>query len=237
MPQPKTVILGGGMTGLAAGYASGLPIYEASERPGGICSSYYSRPGDSTSYAQPPADGEAYRFELGGGHWIFGGDPHRTGPDRTISTGQTIPTAIVRLFSRIRGLCPIPTPKPLTVPRSTASDAGTCGNTRRHRFIDRHNGSMAANAFWQNALRSLLLGPQHRSRERVSLPHRPLDLPREHTQSIPPCRVLQQCPRFVPTEVAPPSGSVCQYLCRTRLSRRSEAIRGRSGAILCRGRA
>jgi hypothetical protein len=22
-----------------------------------------------------PADGEAYRFEIGGGHWIFGGDP------------------------------------------------------------------------------------------------------------------------------------------------------------------
>lgn len=32
------------MTGVAAGWASGLPVYEATERPGGICS-YYMRPG------------------------------------------------------------------------------------------------------------------------------------------------------------------------------------------------
>ena len=71
----KTIVLGAGMTGLAAGYASGLPVYEASERPGGICSSYYMRPGSSERLAGAPADGEAYRFEIGGGHWIFGGDP------------------------------------------------------------------------------------------------------------------------------------------------------------------
>jgi len=40
------------MTGLAAGIASGLPVYEAGERPGGICSSYYVRPGE----AEPPAE-------------------------------------------------------------------------------------------------------------------------------------------------------------------------------------
>jgi len=68
-------ILGAGMTGLAAGVASGLPVYEASEVPGGICSSYYIRPGDSERLYSTPKDGEAYRFELGGGHWIFGGDP------------------------------------------------------------------------------------------------------------------------------------------------------------------
>jgi protoporphyrinogen oxidase len=62
------------MTGLAAGLVSGLPVYEAEEGPGGICSSYYMRPGDRTRLSKSPSGGEAYRFERGGGHWIFGGD-------------------------------------------------------------------------------------------------------------------------------------------------------------------
>ena len=70
----RTLILGGGMTGLAAGFASGLPIYEAAQRPGGICSSYYMRPGAAEPLGEEPTDGEVYRFEIGGGHWIFGGD-------------------------------------------------------------------------------------------------------------------------------------------------------------------
>jgi protoporphyrinogen oxidase len=71
----RSFILGGGMTGLAAGYASGLPVYEASEVPGGICCSYYMRPHATERLHQAPSDDEAYRFEIGGGHWIFGGDP------------------------------------------------------------------------------------------------------------------------------------------------------------------
>ena len=63
------------MTGLAAGFASEAPIYEAAEIPGGICASYYLRPGTRDRLFEPPEDREAYRFELGGGHWIFGGDP------------------------------------------------------------------------------------------------------------------------------------------------------------------
>ncbi|MEJ2006734.1 MAG: FAD-dependent oxidoreductase [Acidobacteriota bacterium] len=70
----KVIVLGAGMTGLGAGM-SGLPIFEAAETPGGICSSYYMRPGDGERYSSAPADGECYRFEVGGGHWIFGGDP------------------------------------------------------------------------------------------------------------------------------------------------------------------
>src|SRR5437764_7935268 len=62
------------MTGLAASMASGWPIYEACEEPGGICSSYYVTP-QGRKMADAPEDGEAYRFEIGGGHWIFGGDP------------------------------------------------------------------------------------------------------------------------------------------------------------------
>lgn len=63
------------MTGLATGVASGAPVYEAAATPGGICSSYYVRPGTQERLAQQPSDGNAYRFELGGGHWIFGGNP------------------------------------------------------------------------------------------------------------------------------------------------------------------
>ncbi|MEM2001680.1 MAG: hypothetical protein QXT77_03400 [Candidatus Methanomethylicaceae archaeon] len=69
------LILGAGVTGLAAGYISGIPVFEAEEYPGGICSSYYMRPGENKRLHSPPQDGEAYHFEIGGGHWIFGGDP------------------------------------------------------------------------------------------------------------------------------------------------------------------
>lgn len=75
-PGPTSVlIVGAGVTGLAAGYASGWPVYEAASTPGGICSSYYVRPASTERLSEAPADGEAYRFEIGGGHWIFGGDP------------------------------------------------------------------------------------------------------------------------------------------------------------------
>lgn len=71
----RTVILGAGMTGLAAGMASGLPVLEAAAHPGGICCSYYVVPGSDQPRAEPPADDAAYRFEIGGGHWLFGGSP------------------------------------------------------------------------------------------------------------------------------------------------------------------
>ena len=70
----KVFVLGAGMTGIAVGL-SGLTVYEASGWPGGICSSYYVRPGSKERLNVPPKDGKAYRFEIGGGHWIFGGDP------------------------------------------------------------------------------------------------------------------------------------------------------------------
>jgi len=53
----ETIILGAGITGLSAGIKTGATIYEASDRPGGICRSYSK---------------DGYRFENGGGHWIFG---------------------------------------------------------------------------------------------------------------------------------------------------------------------
>ena len=73
--RATNLILGGGVTGLAAGMSSGLPIYEAKSVAGGICASYYMKVGGTQRLDSPPADEEAYRFEVGGGHWIFGGDP------------------------------------------------------------------------------------------------------------------------------------------------------------------
>ena len=70
-----SVILGAGMTGLAAGMVSGLPVIEAAGSSGGICQSYYMAPGSSDVLLDSPPDEEVYRFENGGGHWIFGGDP------------------------------------------------------------------------------------------------------------------------------------------------------------------
>jgi protoporphyrinogen oxidase len=54
---------------------SGFPVYEAEASPGGICCSYYVRESDRGRTLDRPAGGDAYRFERGGGHWIFGGDP------------------------------------------------------------------------------------------------------------------------------------------------------------------
>jgi len=74
MEKHNTIILGAGFTGLAAGLSSKCPVFEALEHPGGICGSYYIKPEESYRYTVCPDDGEAYRFEYGGGHWIFGGD-------------------------------------------------------------------------------------------------------------------------------------------------------------------
>lgn len=70
----QRLILGAGMTGLSAGIHTGLSVYEAEETPGGICSSYYMVPGDPRRYTHPSDKTNFYRFEYGGGHWIFGGD-------------------------------------------------------------------------------------------------------------------------------------------------------------------
>lgn len=75
MSKSRNIIIGGGVTGLAAGYVTDLPLYEAKDVPGGICSSYYLKAGETNPRFHNPSDNEAYRFEIGGGHWIFGGDP------------------------------------------------------------------------------------------------------------------------------------------------------------------
>lgn len=71
----RTLILGAGMTGLAAGIASGHTVIEAEGRPGGISLSYRMRAGDSVPLPGGEHDDASYRFENGGGHWTSGGDP------------------------------------------------------------------------------------------------------------------------------------------------------------------
>lgn len=69
------LVLGGGVSGLAAARAGGLELLEAAPHPGGICRSYYVPTDGGEPLAAPPPDGQAWRFELGGGHWLFGGEP------------------------------------------------------------------------------------------------------------------------------------------------------------------
>jgi protoporphyrinogen oxidase len=71
----RTAVIGAGVTGLAAGAASGASVFEQSDGPGGICRSYYVRTGTDQPLATSTAVDDAYRFEVGGGHWIFGGNP------------------------------------------------------------------------------------------------------------------------------------------------------------------
>jgi len=52
----NNIILGAGITGLSAGYHTGLPIYEATGNHGGICTSYKK---------------DGFEFSVGGGHWLF----------------------------------------------------------------------------------------------------------------------------------------------------------------------
>ena len=60
----RTLILGGGFTGLATGLVNGAPVYEACDVPGGLGASY---------------EMDGYRFEKAGGHWCFGGTPEVIG--------------------------------------------------------------------------------------------------------------------------------------------------------------
>lgn len=52
-------ILGAGFTGLSTAFKIKAKIFEAENKPGGICTSYNIK---------------GYRFEIGGGHWIFNAD-------------------------------------------------------------------------------------------------------------------------------------------------------------------
>ncbi len=75
----STVILGAGITGLCAGYERKRTIYESLKAPGGICASYYAGRAGGADHRR------SYRFEKGGGHWIFGNDEHLLATVKKIS--------------------------------------------------------------------------------------------------------------------------------------------------------
>jgi len=56
----RTIILGAGFAGMAAGIKTGHRIFEASHEAGGICGTYMR---------------DGFMFSTGGGHWIFGDGP------------------------------------------------------------------------------------------------------------------------------------------------------------------
>lgn len=60
-------IIGGGFSGLAAAAVSGGVCFEAAARPGGLCATY---------------ELEGFRFEVGGGHWLWGAS---TGADALLA--------------------------------------------------------------------------------------------------------------------------------------------------------
>lgn len=74
MGKNKTIILGAGVTGLSVGISTGYRIFEAAANAGGVCASYYINHDYKKAFSF--AHEEAYRFEAGGGHWIFGADNH-----------------------------------------------------------------------------------------------------------------------------------------------------------------
>lgn len=66
------IILGAGVAGLVAGNRTAFEIYEANSYPGGTCTTYYMGLSGEKSYYRNNEN--TYRFERGGGHWIFGSD-------------------------------------------------------------------------------------------------------------------------------------------------------------------
>jgi len=70
----RNCVIGAGVTGLAAGFAGNCPVFEACDAPGGMSRSYTVRPGKPRRWDKGPRDPDAYRFDHGGGHWIFGLD-------------------------------------------------------------------------------------------------------------------------------------------------------------------
>ena len=101
------LILGAGITGLACGAASGATVLEAASRPGGICRSYFVAPGRPGRLDAPPRGG-AYRFELGGGHWIFGGDAATLSALEDLAPMRRYERRSAVFFSKTRAYAPSP---------------------------------------------------------------------------------------------------------------------------------
>ncbi len=95
MPK-RIVILGGGVTGLAAGIASGGTILEKEAEPGGLCRDYVVN---------------GCRLHRGGGHWLFGGDRVTRAWVGTLAPTRTYERDAAVYFSKDEMIVPYPIQK------------------------------------------------------------------------------------------------------------------------------
>jgi len=117
------VILGAGVSGLAAGLNTPVPIFEASACPGGISLSYYSLPGGNRAICRSTLE-RAYRFEIGGGHWIFGGDTSVLSLIRRLAPTKTYKRDSVIYFAQTGHYAGFPIQNHLAdLPREVAAQA------------------------------------------------------------------------------------------------------------------
>ena len=75
----KCIVLGAGLTGLTAGFISGSKIYEQTDLPGGLCLTYGILPKNGTKIFPSRINNNVFRFETGGGHWLWGSDKKALG--------------------------------------------------------------------------------------------------------------------------------------------------------------
>lgn len=66
-----TLVLGAGMSGLGAGRSLRAPVYEATDRPGGVCCSTYVTAEGVPRDPLHEDVSDCFRFEPAGGHWLF----------------------------------------------------------------------------------------------------------------------------------------------------------------------
>ncbi len=59
---------------MAAARTSGWRVLEATAEPGGLCRTYFIDPQTPNLRMSGPDTPDSYRFEMGGGHWMFGVD-------------------------------------------------------------------------------------------------------------------------------------------------------------------
>jgi protoporphyrinogen oxidase len=146
-----------------AGHRSGLKYESSQQRKGhgdSICSSYYIRPNNSDRLGTAPKDGEAYRFEIGGGHWIFGGDPVLTRFLRSLTPINSYPRVSSVFFPERNLYVPYPLqnhlsylPQKIRVKALTEMLTGPKGNPRTMADSLRQN--------FGETLTELFFGPFH----------------------------------------------------------------------------
>jgi len=148
---------------LAASWACDASVFEANLEPGGLCASHYiDRNGRRLSADSASEIESAYRFEVGGGHWIFGGDPmvltflERLAPMRTYERRSAV-------FFPDRDLqVPFPLQAHLdALPKGVAEQA-------THEMAQEHSGEIRTMKDWLEAsfgrtLTEIFFGPFHQA--------------------------------------------------------------------------